>query len=54
MTIESEAAVKTAGSEAGGNNIKTGECGKDTAITILSNNIKIGFLVKTTESEVRQ
>jgi hypothetical protein len=51
--MKSEAAVETAGSEAGGNNIKTGECGKDNTITILVNNIKIGFLVKT-ESEERQ
>jgi hypothetical protein len=54
MMMKSEAAVETAGSEAGGNNIKTGECGKDNTITILGNNIKIGFLVKTTESEERQ
>jgi hypothetical protein len=51
MMMESEATVQTAGSKAGGNNINTGECGKDNAITILDNNIKIGFLVKTTESE---
>lgn len=29
MMMESEAAVETAGLEAGGNNIKTGRCGKD-------------------------
>jgi len=51
--VKLEAAVETAGSEARGNNIKTGECGKDNTITILGNNIKIGFLVKT-ESEERQ
>jgi len=54
MMMESEAAVETAGSEAGGNNIKTGRCGKDKEIAILGNNIKIRSVVKTTESEDRQ
>jgi len=52
--MESEAAVETVGSEAGGNNIKTGRCGKDNEITILGNNIKIRSVVKTTVSEERQ
>jgi hypothetical protein len=39
--MESETAVETAGSEAGGKNIKTERCGKDNEITILENNIKI-------------
>jgi len=52
--IQSEAAVEAAGSEAGGNNIKTGRCGKDNEITNLGNNIKIRSVVKTTESEVWQ
>lgn len=54
MMMKSEAAVETAGSEAGGNNTKTGRCGNDNEITILGNNIKIRSVVKTTESEDRQ
>jgi hypothetical protein len=49
MMMESQAAVETAGSEAGANNIQTGRCGKDNEITILGNNIKIRYVVKTTE-----
>jgi len=41
MMMELEAAVETAGSEAGGNNMKTRRCGKDNEITDLGNNIKI-------------
>jgi len=52
--MELEAAVETTGSEAGGNNMKTGRCGKDNEITVLGNNIKIRSVVKTPESEDRR
>ena len=54
MMIESEAAVETAGSEAGGNNIKTGRCGNDNEFAVLGNNIEIRSAVKTAESEDKQ